>query len=353
MERIAFSDQEMVSCGKIVLQSGEEDVLNYPVSQKENFRAFLRGELPLWVPRYSDTQLFNPAIIPDNIARAFVFETDQPTEKGGKDMFGVSWEFIPDVGGSMVRPGAPLLEDVNDWKTKLRLPDVDSWDWDGCAKRNAQYINPNMCVQSWIFTGFFERLISFMNFEGAAMALIDDEQKDAIHSLFSALSDVYEKIILHLHTQFDVDMIYFHDDWGAQAAPFFSPAVCREMIVPYIKRLSDYCHSLGMFFELHCCGNVEILVPAMIEANVDLWDGQPLNPMTEISKRYGGQIKLAIRIPITPEDNEETRADKFRKFLDDYTTQSDVRAFYMDIWASSAERKLFYKMSREKLNPVK
>ena len=39
----------------------------------------------------------------------------------------------------------------------------------------------------------FERLISFMDFENAAVALIDDSQKDAVKS-FSSLCDLYEAL---------------------------------------------------------------------------------------------------------------------------------------------------------------
>ena len=41
---------------------------------------------------------------------------------GGPDMFGIEWEYVPVAGGSMVRPGTPLLEDANDWNQILKLP---------------------------------------------------------------------------------------------------------------------------------------------------------------------------------------------------------------------------------------
>jgi len=165
-----------------------------------------------------EIQTFNPSVIPENVARGFVSENKPfkaAEEAGGKDMFGVEWVYEASVGGSMEKPGEPfMLEDVNDWKEKLVFPDVDSWDWAGSVELNKGFLKPDMAVQSWLFTGWFERLISFMGFEEAAVALLDEDQEDAIKELMFALSDVYCKIVEHLVKDYGVTMFYVHDDWG-------------------------------------------------------------------------------------------------------------------------------------------
>ncbi|MDR1028886.1 MAG: hypothetical protein LBL63_05640, partial [Clostridiales Family XIII bacterium] len=83
-----------------------------------------------------------------------------------------------------------------------------------------------------------------------------------------------------------------HDDWGGQYSPFFSPATVREMILPYLKRIVDFLHARGMYLHFHSCGKIELLVPAMIEAGVDVWCGQPINDRLAVLKEYGGRIKL-------------------------------------------------------------
>jgi hypothetical protein len=95
---------------------------------------------PVWCPYGTETFAFSPKVIPDNVARGFSVEA-QPISKdkyGGKDMFGVTWEYIPQVGGSMVRPGHPLMTDANDWKTAIRFPtreEIDAWGWEESALR--------------------------------------------------------------------------------------------------------------------------------------------------------------------------------------------------------------------------
>ena len=69
----------------------------------------------------------------------------------------------------MVKPGNPLLEDVNDWKEKIVMPDIDSWDWAGSAAQNKEYLSNGNNNLFWLLNGcWFERLISFMDFEEAA-----------------------------------------------------------------------------------------------------------------------------------------------------------------------------------------
>ena len=109
-------------------------------------------------------------------------------------MFGVEWEYVPVVGGSTTRPGNPLLTDANDWPQKVVFPTkevIDSWDWEGCRKRSDTLMREKDMWEIVICTGFYERLISFMDFEGAAVAMIDEDQEDAIKALYDKLSDLH------------------------------------------------------------------------------------------------------------------------------------------------------------------
>lgn len=84
--------------------------------------------------------MFCPGVLPDNVARCQVFDaTASPFAQttGGKDMFGVEWEFVAVAGGAMVRPGQPRAEDANDLESVITWPDIDSWDWAG--SRAAKY----------------------------------------------------------------------------------------------------------------------------------------------------------------------------------------------------------------------
>lgn len=151
-----------------------------PVTSRENMMALYYEKQPFWIPTGHESRMIGPACYNDNLGRGM--------GKDNTDAFGIEWEWIPAVGGSIVRPGAPLLSDVREWKDKIHFPDIDSWDWAAEAER--QKIDGRFPCQVSFVNGFwFERLISFMDFAPAAMALVDEEQQDSIKELFQAATD--------------------------------------------------------------------------------------------------------------------------------------------------------------------
>ena len=198
MEKIPYSEDELKIVGDFISTGAPVPRYNTPVTPKENVDCWVKGEKPLWFPTTNDFVFITPRIIADNVARGFAFECLPPLtaeESGGMDMFGTEWVFVPQVGGSMVKPGNPRLADVNDWRKVITIPDPDTFDWEGSAKINASLRDCGRSFQGMLLTGMFERLISFMDFEGAALALIDEEQQDAVHELFG-YSAVFHSIVI-------------------------------------------------------------------------------------------------------------------------------------------------------------
>ncbi|MGN0266660.1 MAG: hypothetical protein ACI4D7_03175 [Lachnospiraceae bacterium] len=336
---------------EIVYENGHI-ILNRPITPKENFIRAVRHENPMWIPMRSDGINFTPSIYPDNVARAFVIEGkkyDGPV--GGEDIFGVKWTFIETVGGSMVEPGSPFLEDIADWKSKVVFPDLDSWDWEKSAEENREFLKTDKYVLAWIFNGMFERLISFLDFENAAVALIDEDQEEDVREFFQALTDFYKKLIDKFDQYYNIDGIYFHDDWGSQRAPFFSLNTCREMLVPYIKQLVDHCHSKNLIFELHCCGMNEPLVPAMIEAGIDAWCGQPLNNKQMLVETYGDQILIGVHDPFMKEpvpESDEKLQEMVNNYLDPYSSDYKNRPMFIaNLKATERTIAEYYRFGRE------
>lgn len=280
------------------------------ITSRENWLRFLRGETPQWMPLVSEVQFIHPAIVPDNMARGAVMENQKVSHDqfGGPDMYGVQWVYDPVVGGSMEAPAVPpILKAIEDWPDVIHFPDIDSWDWEGAAARNRDYLSPDRLRSTTIFTGIFERLISFMGFEEAAMTLIDEDYVEELGELLTKLTDTNIKLIEKMKQYFDVDLVCFHDDWGGQLSPFFSLQTCREVLVPHLKRVVDYCHSHGILLELHSCGHNDALVPAMVEAGVDAWCGQPMCDKFALWEQYGE--KLAIGINFSSGDPQTVEAE--------------------------------------------
>lgn len=270
--------------------------MNRTFSDREAYRALLQRK-PIWQVSSSEIRMFNPSVIPDSIARGFVIEAGSREHplRGGKDMFGVDWEYDGASGGSMVRPGAPLLMDANDWPERVIWPDIDSWDWAGSAKKNRQFFDDSKFTVLPLMTGWFERLVSLMDFAGASLALIDDEQTAAVQAFFSKLTDFYIRLLDRAIEVFpNIDGFWIHDDWGGQLNTFFAPETCREMIVPHMRRLTDYFHARGKCCDFHSCGLLNRQVPNMIAAGWDSWTPQTINDTAELYRQFGDQIIIGV-----------------------------------------------------------
>lgn len=118
----------------------------------------------------------------------------------------------------------------------------------------------------WYF--LFENL---WNIRGMANALLDFyDYPDELHKLFRAITDYYKQIIATAKKERDIDGFFVSDDLGTQNDVFFSTDIFKEFFYPYYKEIVDHCHSLGVHFWLHSCGNITKFVPMLIEIGIDV-----------------------------------------------------------------------------------
>lgn len=322
MTAIPFDEKEMTVKDSFISMGTEIRERNTPLTPKENFISMLHNE-PHWQVSIYDYMYLFPKCVPDNPAKGNVSDAKlPPSELGGRDMFGVLWEYVEEIGGSTTRPGHPLLSDANEWYDKVVFPTkevIDSWDWEGCKEAADKNMREPYLWEPVICTGYFERLISFMDFAEAAMAIIDEDQQDAIKDLFAHLSDLYIMLIDKYLEVFPgkIGAVCVHDDWGHQRGIFFSPDTVREMIVPYMRKVTDYCHSKGLYTECHSCGKVDALLPCYIEAGFDMLECQPLLNFAEDVPEYGDRLKMHVS-PDVPEagSSEEAYREAARHFID-------------------------------------
>ena len=303
---------------------------NTPITPRENYNAvYTKGDMPLWIPISSDRRMWAPRLDADNVARGMVMDatplTQEEMEKlardGAKDKFGIDWVYVPITTGSIVRPGSPAMTDANDWEKIVQFPNVESWDWAGSKEVNRETLaTEERLLYAWVQTGLFERLISFMDFEGAAMAIIDDDQKDAVKALMNRLADVYIAMIKKYKETYNTQVFCLHDDWGHQRNPFFSLNTVMEMIVPALTRVVQAVHDAGMFFDMHSCGKNELLVPAYLAAGCDSWSGQPMNDKAMLHEKYGDKLILGIEadITFTPETPEADAVAAAKRWVAKY-----------------------------------
>ena len=332
-------------------------LFNFPISPKENYKALMFDHKGNWMPYGVETGVFCPSIIPDNIARAFVFEGKRWEEPYTKhaDMFGINWVFVPTVGGSMEDPDYPHpLQDVNDWKDVIKFPDPYAWDWDASGRLNNEYLKNNgKNNMFWFLNGMgFERLISFMGFEDAAVALIDEDQEDALHELLGALTDLHITIAkLAMETYGEgVGGFCVHDDWGSQKAPFFSFEAGKEFFVPEWKRFTSYIKGEGRLADLHSCGHIETQIENFIEGGWQSWTPMPMNDTHALYEKYGDKMVIGVVAPKwDPNGTEEEQYEAGKAFAEKFyrPNKSAAYSLYTYINMTDAYAKGVYEASRK------
>jgi len=319
-------------------------VRDTPLSSRENTAAMYYDKHPYWTPIPVDSGMIMPGLYNNNLGRG--------GPGGTTDSFGIEWEYIETVGGSIVRPGEPFLASANEWKDKIKFPNMDEWDW-AAAAEDAKVEKHRACQVSLVNGFWFERLISFMDFAPAAVALIDDEQKDAVKSFFEASTEFAKKVVDKIVEYWPaVDGINVHDDWGSQKAPFFSNEVAYEFFVPHMKALTDHIHSKGRYATLHSCGHLVNRVECFIDGGFDSWDPQTMNDTHMLYEKYGDKIIIAVvPEPYDPETtSEDEQRQRAREFFDRFCKPG--KPSYIGFYGSPALTPAFsdelYEYSRKK-----
>ncbi len=353
MNNIKFDEKELNVVGQCTNIFQRPGFLYMPkldtvITQKENFEIFLKREVPYWMPFYSNVQSMRPRIMPDNVVCGLVQDGEEilgHQDFSGKGWFDLDWVYVEHVGGATVRPGNPKIKDISKWKEIIKFPDIDSYDWEHSAEVNKKWFEEDRLLECCMLCGFWERLISLMDVENAAVALIDEDEQEYVHELFDKLCDLYDKVIDKFQKYYNADIILMHDDWGTQKSTFFSEDTLQEMILPYMKRVVESCHKRGMKFQLHSCGKIETFVPDMIDIGVDMWWGQDLNDKATLAKKYGKYLAMTVDEPIILPTMSDEEVQKIT--YDFFETYKDLRVFVLPTSPDERFVKELYKLSRE------
>jgi len=102
-------------------------------------------------------------------------------------------------------------------------------------------------------------------------------EPDYVHSLYEKITEAWLANLRRFRTAVGdrVHILQFNDDLGTQDAPFLSPAMFRELVMPYYKRGLDWVHENTPWkVFMHNDGAIYPFLPTLIEMGVDI-----LNPV--------------------------------------------------------------------------
>jgi uroporphyrinogen decarboxylase len=114
---------------------------------------------------------------------------------------------------------------------------------------------------------------------------------DFTRNLFDHIAD-YNIIQINEACKYDIDAVYFGDDWGQQTGLIMGSTLWHEFILPPLKRMYDAVKKNDRFIMIHSCGKVDELFPSLIEAGVNCFN--PFQP--EVMDVYGLHTKYKGRL---------------------------------------------------------
>ena len=119
----------------------------------------------------------------------------------------------------------------------------------------------------------YERAWTLRGLEDLMMDLYDNPR--FVHQLLEAIAD-FNIAVVREALRYDIDAVYFGDDWGQQRGLQMGPTAWRNFILPQLRRMYGEVRSAGKFVFIHSCGDVDELFDDLVDAGVNCFN--PFQP---------------------------------------------------------------------------
>jgi uroporphyrinogen decarboxylase len=135
----------------------------------------------------------------------------------------------------------------------------------------------------------YERTWTLRGMENLMMDFYDNP--DFVHQLMGRIAD-YNIAQVKRALEFDIDAVYFGDDWGQQHGLQMGPDIWHEFIYPELKRMYGVVKDAGKYVFIHSCGDVDELFDDLIDIGLDCFN--PFQPevmdVESLLSKYRGRL---------------------------------------------------------------
>jgi uroporphyrinogen decarboxylase len=133
--------------------------------------------------------------------------------------------------------------------------------------------------RAWTMRGYENIMMDFYDHPGFVRELLQRIGEYNIAQINKAL-------------EFDIDGVYFGDDWGQQRGLQMGPQLWREFIYPILKRMYGVVKKANRVVMIHSCGDVDELFDDLIEIGLNCFN--PFQPevmdIHALIDRYHGRL---------------------------------------------------------------
>lgn len=218
-----------------------------------------------------------------NLGNAIGF-FDEVGENRVRDVFGVVWDrsVDKDIGIVVETPlQGPSLQGYT-------FPNpLDERFFADIPEKIARYGDRFRVFQ--IGFSLYERAWTLRGMENLMMDFLDYPR--FVHDLLGHIVE-YNLAQVQEALRYDIDAVYFGDDWGAQRGLQMGPRLWKEFIYPALKRMYAAVRQAGKYIFIHSCGDVDELFPDLIELGVNCFN--PFQPevmdVFALLEQYRGRL---------------------------------------------------------------
>jgi len=186
--------------------------------------------------------------------------------------------------------------DRDTWaEAKARMtPTRDRVNWDSLSKNYRTWREEGRWIVGDLWFGFDVTHSWTVGTERVLMAMLTDPEW--IMDMFNHYLDMSLALFdMVWEAGYEFDCMTWSDDMGYKHAQFFSLDTYRALLKPVQKRAIEWAHARGIKARLHSCGDINPLLPDLIEIGLD-----GLNPLEvkagmdpiHLKKTYGDKLVL-------------------------------------------------------------
>lgn len=135
----------------------------------------------------------------------------------------------------------------------------------------------------------YERAWSMRGLENLMLDFYDNP--GFVHTLMSEIAD-YNIAQLREAARYDIDAVYFGDDWGQQHGLQMGPKLWHTFIYPQLRRMYGAVKDLNKYVFIHSCGDVDELFDDLLSIGLDCFN--PFQP--EVMDVYALMAKYRGRL---------------------------------------------------------
>ena len=185
-----------------------------------------------------------------------------------RDVFGVIWDRTIDKDIGNVEGSVLLKQTLG----KYRFPDpLDPRFFEDIPEK----LNKNKDCFRLFCLGFslYERAWTLRGMENLLMDFYSNP--DFVHELLTAITEYNIKQV-EKALEFDIDAVYFGDDWGQQNGLIMGYDLWKQFIYPQLKKMYGFVRAHNKSVFIHSCGDVDELFDDLIDIGLNCFN--PFQP---------------------------------------------------------------------------